>query len=281
LCLFGLSTASTSLLLPLEQKDLRTDHVLNFLKPLSMADIMPNPAEKRMACAARLDRRFNFPGGVPESLTKLDTAILTPKKRKLGEEQEYKPEKLYKVLRQAWPRFQRDLEKAMIPAFMRRAGTLLEMGSVGRFDGRNNMTVFTRAGARRTVHGYWMIATSVGRNSVLAGLHAGNQRLEALGIVMVEANDDTLRHSQVPYASNAAIVAMVSFPCVLGDGWRVSQLLLVPSFHVLVGTTLTYCVTGSCMLFLSWFFLLRVPAVHFHAQQGRISALHLQGRQRG
>jgi len=105
LCLFSLSTASTSLLLPLEQKDLRTYHVLNFLKPLSMADIMPNPAEKRMACAARLDRRLNFPGGVPEALTKLDTTILTPKKRKLGEEQEYKLEKLYKVLRQALPRF--------------------------------------------------------------------------------------------------------------------------------------------------------------------------------
>jgi len=246
-----MSTAFTSLLLRLEQKDLRTDHVLNFLKPLSMADIMPNPAEKRMACAARLDRRFNFPGGVPEALTKLDTTILTPKKRKLGEEQEFKPEKLYKVLRQAWRRFQRDLEKVMIPAFMRRAGTLLEMGSVGRVDGRNNMTVFTRAEARRTVRGYWMIATPVGRNSVLAGLHAGYQRLEALGIVMVEASDDTPRHYQVPYASYAAIVAMVSLPCVFGDGWRVSQLSLVPSFPVLVGTTLTYCVTCSCMLFLS------------------------------
>ncbi|OSX74842.1 hypothetical protein BU14_0265s0007 [Porphyra umbilicalis] len=104
---------------------------------------MPSPEEKRTACANHLHRRFEFPGGVEEAKAKLDTLFLQPKMRKKDEEQQYRPEKLYKVLRQSWPRLQRDLEKVMVPAFMGQAGHWLEIGSRGRVHERNNMPFFS------------------------------------------------------------------------------------------------------------------------------------------
>jgi len=99
-CLDGLAT--------ILQRDIREEHVNNFLGPLYMADIMPNQEEKRLVCATHLLKRVNLTGGVSEAKTKLDTIFPAPKVRKKDEEQQYRPEKLYKVLRQAWPRFQRD-----------------------------------------------------------------------------------------------------------------------------------------------------------------------------
>jgi len=193
------------------QKDIRNEHINNFLAPLYMSDVMPNPEEKRMACASHLHRRFNFPGGVEEAKAKLDTIFLTPRVRKKDEEQLYRPEKLYKVLRQAWPRFQRDLEKVMVPGFMGQAGQWLKIGSRGRVHGRNNMPIFSRAEAKKTICEYWMIDTAMGRNSVLAGLHAGFQRLHAIGIVMVDATPTTERYYKVTFKTYAALLAMVRY----------------------------------------------------------------------
>jgi len=192
------------------QRDIREEHVNNFLAPLYMSDIMPNPEEKRLACATHLHKRFNFTGGVSEARTKLDTIFLAPKVRKKDEEQQYRPEKLYKVLRQAWPRFQRDLEHVMVPAFMVKAGEWLNIGSRGRVNGRNNMPIFSRDEARKTIRAYWMFTTAMGRNSVLAGLHAGFQRLQGIGVVMVEATATTDRHYKVSFKTYAALLAMVS-----------------------------------------------------------------------
>jgi len=191
------------------QKDIRQEHVNNFLAPLYMSDVMPNPDEKRLACATHLDRRFNFPGGIDEAKASLNTIFLTPKVRKKDEEQQYRQEKLYNVLRQAWPRFQRDLEQAMVPAFMRQAGHWLKIGSRGHVNGRNNMPIFSQAEARKTVRDYWMLDTAMGRNSVLAGLHAGYQRLHALGIVMIDATATADRYYKVTFKTYAALLAMV------------------------------------------------------------------------
>ena len=198
------------------QKDIREEHVNNFLAPLYMSDIMPNPDEKRLACATHLHKRFKFTGGVEEAKTKLDTVFLTPKVRKKDEEQQYRPEKLYKVLRQAWPRFQRDLEQVMVPAFMVQAGQWLKIGSRGRVNGRNNMPIFSRDEARKTIRAYWMFNTAMGRNSVLAGLHAGFQRLQGIGVVLVDATATTDRHYKVTFKTYAALLAMVRcFSCFI------------------------------------------------------------------
>jgi len=195
----------------LEQKDIREEHVNNFLAPLYMSDVMPCPDEKRLACASHLHRRFNFPGGLDEAKAKLSTMFMTRKVRKKDEVQQYRPEKLYNVLRQAWPRFQRDLEQAMVPAFMRQAGHWLKIGSRGRVNGRNNVPVFSRSEAKKTIRAYWMFDTAMGRNSVLAGLHAGFQRLHALGIVMVDATSTADRHYKVTFKTYAAVLAMVCY----------------------------------------------------------------------
>jgi len=192
------------------QRDIREEHVNNFLVPLYMSDIMPNPEEKRLACATHLHKRFNLTGGVAEAKTKLDTIFLAPKVRKKDGEQQYRPEKLYKVLRQAWPRFQRDPEHVMVPAFIVKAGEWLNIGSRGRVNGRNNMPIFSRDEARKTIRGYWMFTTAMGRNSVLAGLHAGSQRLQGLGVVMVDATATTDRHYKVSFKTYVALLAMVS-----------------------------------------------------------------------
>jgi len=191
------------------QKGIRDDHINNFLAPLSVSDVMPSPDEKRLACAKHLHRRFDFPGGIEEAKSKLDTIFLTPRVRKKDEEQQYRPEKLYKVLRQAWPRFQRDLEMVMVPAFMVQAGHWLQIGSRGRVNGRNNMPIFSRDEAKKTIQHYWMFDTAMGRNSVLTGLHAGFQRLHALGIIMVDATATTNRHYKVSFKTYAALFAMV------------------------------------------------------------------------
>jgi len=197
------------------QKAIREEHVNNFLAPLYMSDIVPNPEEKRQVCATHLHSRFNFAGGVEEAKTKLATIFLTPKVRKKDEEQQYRPEMLYKVLRQAWPRFQRDLERVMVPAFMVKAGEWLNIGSRGRVNGRNNMPIFSRDEARKTIRGYWMFNTAMGRNSVLAGLHAGFQRLQGLGVVMVDATATTDRHYKVTFKTYAALLAMVRLLCAV------------------------------------------------------------------
>jgi len=193
------------------QKDIRNEHINNFLAPLYMSDVMPNPDEKRMACASHLHRHFNFPGGVEEAKAKLDTIFLTPKVRKKDEEQLYRPEKLYKVLRQAWPRFQRDLEKVTVPGFIGQAGQWLKIRSRGRVDGRNNMPIFSRAEAKKTICAYWMFDTAMGRNFVLAGLHAGFRRLHAIGIVMVDATPTTERYYKVTFKTYAELLAMVFY----------------------------------------------------------------------
>jgi len=246
------------------QKAIREEHVNNFLAPLYMSDVIPSPDEKRLACAAHLHRRFNFPGGVEEAKAKLDTVFLTPKVRNKNEEQQYRPEKLYKVLRQAWPRFQRDLEMVMVPAFMVQAGRWLQIGSRGRVNGRNNMPIFSRDEAKKTIQGYWMFETAMGRNSVLAGLHAGFQRLHALGIVMVDPTATTDRHYKVTFKTYAALMAMVrSLSSCVSDcvtqlvycrivGWvpvTIARVAFMVAPHTLVLPSVR-CLLWMCRLFL-------------------------------
>jgi len=54
-----------------------------------------------------------------------------------------------------------------------------------------------------------MLETAMGRNSVLAGLHAGFQRLHAIGVVMVDATSTSERYDKVTFKTYAALLAMV------------------------------------------------------------------------
>jgi len=137
--------------------------------------------------------------------------ILFGQKRedRYNEEHQYRPQKLYKVLRQSWPRFQRDLEQFMVPAFMMKVGEWLNIGSRGRVNGRNNIPIFSRDEAKKTMRAYWMINTAMGRNSVLVGLLAGVQRLKGIGVVMVDATATTDLHDKVTLETYAALLAMV------------------------------------------------------------------------
>ena len=175
-----------------------------------------------------LHKWFKFPGGVEEAKTKLNTVFLTPKVCKKNEEQQYRPEKLYKVLHQAWPRLQRDLEQALVPAFMVQAGQWLKIGSRGRVNGRNNMKFFSHDEARKTIRAYWMFNTAIGRHSVLDGLHGGFQRLQGIGVVLVHATATTDPHYKVTFKTYAALLVMIrclscftlAFSCCVDpDAW--------------------------------------------------------------
>jgi len=271
ICPFGPCTAFTSLLIQLKEIYLRTDHFFDLHKPLSMAGSMPDLAEKRMTCASRLDRCFERPGGVHKALPKLDTTILRPKKREPGEEQEFKPEKLYKVLQQAWPRFQRDLQKVMVPGFMRRASTLL--ASTGRITCR-----FLRVPRR-------------GEQCAVTGCLQRPSAATRCWPNFMPANNDwkhCVSKWSKPMTTNRATTRWRTRRTPPLWPWSAGPLhlviegaCLITHLPFLCGTTVTYFVSYSCMHFLSSFFLLRVPAVHRHAQQVRLFALHRQGLPRG